>query len=193
MINDGKFSNKPLRQEFVHPVARRIHPLTAFALGHAELNDPAGPPTFMWYGEFRDGAVWVKREDRDEQQKLFDRPALTMMSLSFDLAMVPVVSFEDDTGSWLWWYDSVAEDHVFTKIDGRSPFVAMDDRRIEQTGIADVILTYLRVDKVYQRIQRDRYTIEYAEQPPGITLTEKCRITAFAMNKGNRMQWRIRP
>ncbi|QEG09764.1 tail fiber [Stenotrophomonas phage Ponderosa] len=194
MIENGKFSAAPLRAGFVHPVARRIHPLTAYAFGHERLRDPSGPPTFLWFGEFRDGAVWCKRDGTDDEPThLFDRPGITMISMAFDLAMMPVVSFEDEQGSWIWWYDSIAEAYSTTKVDGRSPFVAMDDRRVEQTALADVILTYLRGDKVYQRIQRDRYTIEYTEQPPGVVLTDKCRITAFAMNTGNRMQWRIRP
>ncbi|WWO60264.1 hypothetical protein [Xanthomonas phage SB3] len=193
MINNGEFSRAPLRQGFVHPIARRTRPLTAYALGHAQLNDPAGPSTYSWFCEYADGAVWVSLEGSEEREKLFDREGITLVSFSFDLAMVPVVSFVDASGSWLWWYDSIAEKHVFTAIDGRTPFVAMDDRRLEQSAIADVILTYLRGDKVYQRIQRDRYTIEYAEQPLGVPITATSSITGFAMHTGNRMQWRIKP
>ncbi|UDL16966.1 hypothetical protein [Stenotrophomonas phage TS-10] len=196
MIDDGRFSTAPLRSEFQWQVGRRTRPFLAYDMGSAAIRDPSGGLLqFLWTAEYRDGAVWLGR-DGVEQVKLFDYPNLNSLSLTFDLAMNPAVAVDNGDKPQLWYYDSAAQGHVFFDVPGRTPFICLDERRPELTEFSDIILTYMRGDKVYQRMQRDRYTIEYDHQPtmpPGKGLTDKCRITAFSATRGNRMQWRIKP
>lgn len=193
MIDDGRFSTTPQRGEYQFKIGSRIRPHLAYDMGGPAIQNPEGGLLqFLWTAEYRDGAVWLSREGV-EPVKLFDRPGIEVISLTFDAAMNPCIAFSTETTAHLWYYDSVATEHVFMDINGRTPFVALDERRPELSPYADVILTYLRGDKVYQRAQRDRYTIEYDHQPAGIVLSNTSRITAFAITKGSRMQWRVRP
>ena len=92
----------------------------------------------------------------------------------------------------LRWYDSNVAAYVITTFNGIKGFkLGLDDKRLEaiQSGNSDVIFTYIRDNKLYFRMQRERYTIERLLQSD---LPDNLMIANFGMNERYRLQWRLR-
>lgn len=95
--------------------------------------------------------------------QLYAVPGMTQISIAFDQNMRPALAYVDDSGSHLWWYDSVSEGMVVTRVNGATPRIAMDDLRkiaSDDNQINDIILAYIRDGSLYYRQQRDRFTVE---------------------------------
>jgi hypothetical protein len=64
--------------------------------------------------------------------------------------------------SYFRWYDSSIDDYTVTTYEGlTTPVVVLDDKRAGQSGRSDVLLIYLKGERLYYRQQRDRYNTEY--------------------------------
>ena len=124
---------------------------------------------------------------------LFNRPDITEISLAFDQNMNPFVTFMQAGTAVYWWFDPVANDQVFTNLpaNSRSPRCCIDDKRDERSGTSDIILCSVTNDILYERMERERYTVERTLQNPfvhpetGLTAV----LVRVGMNDKNRLQW----
>jgi hypothetical protein len=67
--------------------------------------------------------------------------------------------------------------------------VCLDDKRRLQNGTSDILLAYLRGNKLYNRTQRDRFEVEdyLADIPDGYS------FVTMGMNTVNRVQFQFDP
>ena len=99
---------------------------------------------------------------------------------------------EDGAGG-LRWYDPTVEAYVDVPLAAgtTTPFLTMDDTRAPsvQSGISDVILTYIRDGALYVRVQRERFL---TERLIAADIQGSKRIWHFGMNNKLRLQWELR-
>lgn len=134
-------------------------------LGGVGLNDPSeGLEVQVWqlYLNSDTGQIYVSAPNTPSTL-LFTAPGTTDISLAFDQNMNPMVAFFQSGRARYWWYDTVAGAMVFTYLPTGTgvPKVTMDDKRLLQVSVSDVIMAYTRAGTLYFRMQRDRYLIEY--------------------------------
>ena len=112
------------------------------------------------------------------------------LSGTFDQNMRPTLAYtETDGSSTLYFYN--AQIAAFDKLalgQVTTPFVSMDDIRLPEGGINDVILTYIKNGSICTRIQRDRFTIEYTLVSG---LAPGSKIRRFGMTQGLRLRWEL--
>lgn len=120
---------------------------------------------------------------------LFSGAGITEVTLSFDNNMMPVVAYLQNDDLKLRWFDlSQSPPRYVTDDFGpgiATPYLAFDDKRPQFIGASDVMLFYVRDRKVWVRLLRERWTVEYewADIPD-----HAGRILAAGMSRGNRMQ-----
>lgn len=162
-----------------------IQPVRAFDRGPIERGDnSSGLHRWNWMVELREDGVYIAREnirktDWREPEFLFTPSGnwkrMIYLDLTFDQIGRPVVCYEvmgteSDpiySTSYLYWYDSSAEDFVITEFPGvRNPRVCIDWRNTfgESAGETDVMFFYVdeSADEIFYRVQRDRFGIEYS-------------------------------
>jgi hypothetical protein len=138
-------------------------------MGGIALNDPSqGLQVQTWWARlFKNGIteksylyigadtvpefIWL--QDADFQE----------ISLAFDQNMNPFVAYMVDGEAKFYWYDTALPGYTTTTLPAgsRSPKCGLDDKREMQDSTSDILLMYMRDDKLYYREQRDRYTVEY--------------------------------
>ena len=137
--------------------------LTDYEYGGIALNDATqGLLARVWVLTYRESAVLISTEGLPDEV-LFERAGVTAVSLAFDQNMRPIVAFEAEDKSWLWWWDSLTNERRTDSFGPvRCPRVTLDDKRPSATefGTSDVIFAYIKGDKLCYRQQRDRYTVE---------------------------------
>jgi len=179
-------STSPQRAEWLEPVGRRTSPLEALALGGESIGvSESGDYTVPWKFVYSDGSVSCSTGGASTV--LFNRAGVTHISACFDQAMNPQVAFSDESGSY-FWHTSVGTGQTFMELPlAVSPFTQLDDKRAVMRAKSDVVISYIRDNVLYCRVQRERYLTEHnLGAAPG-------RITAMAPNTGYRLQWRLLP
>lgn len=150
--------------------------LTAFGLGPRRVQDvSAGMVERPWRVRAVGNDIYLARTSDDgtswvDEQLLFSiegEPPIEI-DLAFDQQGRAIVCVERETGTdgekhiWLYWYDPVQTDFVFTDFGpGWTPRLIIDDP-IDTTA-SDVQLFYFRQGfGLARREQRDRYLVEYS-------------------------------
>jgi hypothetical protein len=128
-------------------------------------------------------------DDEDSETILFSDTNVTELSLSFDSNMRPSVAYTSNGVAKLRYYDTLTEDYSTLALPNgsRNPRLCHDDKRPEQatSNNSDVCLFYLRDDKVYYRVQRERYEIENQIATLAI---DNAVLTKVGMSSGLRVQ-----
>ncbi len=163
--------------------------------GGIALNDPSEGLNYQkWILRyFPDTEDMVVNAANSPPTILFNRPDITEISLAFDQNMNPFVAFVQAGTAVFWWWDTALGQTVFTNLPGgsRSPRCCIDDKRDDRSGTSDIILCYINNDILYERMERERYTIERTLQNPfthpdsGLTAV----LLRVGMNEFNRLQW----
>lgn len=131
---------------------------------------------------------------------------ITEVSISFDQNMRPTISYVEDGTPKLNWYDSTIPGQTTTDYPGIiTPRLSLDDKRVLQSQISDIIFAYVREEsgqnRLFYRQQRDRYTIEYdptEDLDPSIRDEYREMVDAspglikIGMNRQLRMQFMFR-
>ncbi|UEW68384.1 hypothetical protein [Xanthomonas phage JUN5] len=158
-------------------------------MGGVALNDPSqGLRVQLWRVQVL-GTDVVIDHDGGPQQVMFSRPNITEVSLAFDQNMRPYIAFVQDGTAWLWWFDSQAGAMVFSSFPGMvTPRITTDEKRELQLQNSDVILAYVRANNLYFRMQRERFQTERL-----LASAVNATLVAIGMNRGNRLQFRLRP
>ena len=194
MLPGNVKSSITIAGKFYNPDDLVINDLTDFEYGGVALNDAShGLQVHPWVLTYVDTAVTVTpiKETPSERvpQVLFERAGITSLSLAFDQNMKPTVAFEYQGDIWLWWYNSVVEDHVFESYGkGRCPRVTLDDKRPSQTANSDVIFAYIREDKLCYRQQRDRFGQEFIMRE---NVSQQTRLKNIGLTDKMRFQFEL--
>ncbi|CAA2366776.1 hypothetical protein [Xanthomonas phage Olaya] len=189
MFNNNTLSTLPVPSAFIEQVSRRTVPLVDYEMGGVNVADASqGLNVKLWKLE-SNGAQMLLSADGVPAIDLFTRPNVSQVALAFDQNMRPHVAFMQEGVAWLWWYDSVAGAMVFSSFPGvTTPRLATDEKRPNQASNSDVILAYVRANNLYFRMQRERFQTEHL-----LKSAVNAELIAIGMNRGNRLQFRMRP
>lgn len=189
MFRNNALSTVPVPSSFVETVSRRTVPLIDYEMGGVNVADASqGLNVKLWKLE-SNGAQMLLSADGVPAIELFSRPNVSQVALAFDQNMRPHVAFVQTGVTWLWWYDSQAGAMVFSSFPGAlTPRLTTDEKRPTHLGDSDVILAYVRNNNLYFRMQRDRFLTEYL-----LKSAVNADLIAIGMNRGYRMQFRLRP
>jgi hypothetical protein len=193
MIPEHVLSTELRQALFYTPDSYDPSPIVDWELGGIALNDPSvGLQYQVWKcylhidGVLEESNVWIGPE-AGPFEVFYAGGDITEISFCFDQNMNPFLAYVEDSVAKFYWFDTVVSDYVVTElpVGSRSPKCCIDDKRDVHTSTSDIILTYMRTDKLYYREQRDRYLIEYelADGYPGLD------VLIVGMNKVNRLQW----
>lgn len=164
MLPNGVLSTVPVPAAFKPPHDRVKERLIDYELGGRAIQDTS---------EGLEVKVWTAEADEQTGSIMLSAPGVTPVeflvvpgvreiSLAFDQNMQPAIAYLTIEGAFLYWFDATIPG--FTTLDlpagSRSPRISLDDKRASQTAVSDIVLAYIRGDKLYAREQRDRFTVE---------------------------------
>lgn len=162
--------------------------------GGADLSVASNSSAFEWTAVTDGSVVLVSREGVAPVTVLSDTD-ITEVNLAFDQTMNPHIAYvAGGVAKWRYWDTLTSSYQTMTLTDCRTPRCCSDEKTPEFSSDRDIVLAYLREDKLYLRLQRDRFTVEYEKVPEEEThepLTETTRLITVAMNTGRRLQWRF--
>lgn len=191
MIPEQRISSVVVKGKYLVPDTLPNSDLVDYELGGIGLNNPSeGLDYQVWTLEYVSGGMYISSPNTP-RILLFEAPDVQQLSFAFDQNMRPFVAFVEGPQPKFWWYDTSVGSAVFTDLPlgCRSLRAGLDDKRESQTAASDIILAYLRDDKLYFRAQRDRYTIEYL-LASGLPDADLDRI---GMTDKLRLQFRLLP
>ncbi|MEQ1412263.1 hypothetical protein [Acinetobacter indicus] len=159
MIPNNKFSSIPILHDFL--IGNRDTLLIDYEYGSESLENPDSNFSTLWTCFYEDNLI--KITNGFSIVPLLEVPNVTELSFAFDLNMRPLIAYSTLTEHNLWWYDTEASSQVTSNFDSSysNMHLSLDDNRSELSASADVILAYIRNNKLYMRIQRERFQIEH--------------------------------
>lgn len=134
-----------------------------YELGGPVLNDGnAGQFDTVWTCEVVGSTVQL-RHDGISAINLFNRANINDIALAFTQNMQPTVAWTETDGSgWLRYFDTDTLDFAILSLGSiRTPRLALDDKRPQSSSISDVLLVYVKDNKIVYRQQRDKFQTEY--------------------------------
>lgn len=197
MMPDNALSTETLRAPFQYPYNLAKRNLWDYDYGGIAMQDPsAGLQYQVWKckWESTDSTVYIAPLASEDYEAVAVQSDVVEVAFTFDQNMRYQLALRLSDGTVKHhWYDPTISDYtvtVYTGID--SVAIKLDDKRNNATqgGFSDIILTYIKNNNLYFRLQRDRYLIQYLLYS-GIP-ADRC-ISQFGMNNIWRMQWRISP
>lgn len=160
--------------------------------GPVAYQDPSeGMAYQVWRAYLEDEVVWIEAENKERELLLpspEDNP-VEAISIAFNQNADLHYVWQQGGVTRLHYYDTVTSQmQTMVLPDCVTPRLTMDDKRSTQNENNDIILSYLRNDKLYFRMQRDRFGVEYLlDEGPYMVLTR------MYMNNGWRLQWECLP
>jgi hypothetical protein len=190
MLPENRKSTVAVPGRFSWPDSEHTSRLIDFEMGGLAVNDPSkGLKVQRWTLSYRSNTDVVLTPQSGDETVLFSTSGILELSLAFDQNMRPHVAYYKDGENFLWWWDSVADGMVTTNFGaGRSPRLAMDDKRGSQLSNSDIIFAYIRSNALYYRQQRDRFQTERLLRD-GLTTTT--RLRNIGMSQNWRMQFEL--
>lgn len=168
MLPDGVLSTEPVIANFIGARAYSgINDWLDFEDGGAGLNDPSQGLLYQaWKARLTlAGEVWLSAPNTPEFL-LYSAPGITEISLAFSQNMEPHLAFVENGEAKLWWYDTTIPGHTVMNLGSAviTPRICLDDKRLLQSAISDIIMMYVKAGDLYYRQQRDRFGVEYLLQ-----------------------------
>lgn len=183
---------------FQYPDNIPVGPLFDYQYGGIALSDPTQGLMFqVWQVHYiiSTGVVYLTNEVSSTPQIMFTRLGITHISLTFDQNMHPCIAFQVGNQSTFWFFDSVSSSQIFFDLPfgAITPCCSLDDKRKVSinAGISDVLLSYILLDTLYLRMQRDRYLIQYPLVTDLSTHVLAPSLGKIGMNIINRFQFQV--
>ncbi|NWA25520.1 hypothetical protein HX866_11495 [Pseudomonas gingeri] len=165
MMPGNSLSSKAVPSRFAGARALSITKLLDYEDGGIAIQDPSQGLLYQrWRARLINDQVWVDAPNTDEFV-MFEAPGMTEISLTFDQNMRPALAYIQAGVAKIWWYDSGASSMVITEIGAAAttPRITLDDKRVIATNgnqTNDIILAYVRDQKLCFRQQRERFLVE---------------------------------
>lgn len=171
------------------PDERVTTPIVDYELGGIALQDTSqGLLVRAWRARLDDRVVKLQ-PDGGAEIALFEESDITEIALCFDQNMRWCVAYVQQGVLKLRWYDSLVAAYVTTVFtEAANPKMALDDKRVSQSEVSDMILAYLRGTSLYYRQQRDRFQIERLLRS---NLFPGTKLKNIGMNRNLRMQFEL--
>lgn len=160
MLPNNALSSQPITTEFFTPM--RNDPLIDFEFGGTALqNASEGLSQTLWKCFYENGSIKLSHDQ--QEQTVLNVDNVAALSLGFDLSMRPVIAYLANSHCYLWFYDTAVSKQITADLGNGITFpqLSLDERRLVQSSNSDVILTYIRNNKMYMRLQRERFQTEY--------------------------------
>lgn len=186
MLPDNDLSSEPVIDRFTVPLRRS--PYVDYEWGGVAVRDSTkGLLHAIWQSSY-DGTYLTLGYD-DIEHKINIGADVQNLSFAFDQNMNPCVVYNKDDSTYLYWYDTLQGAQVTTKMSTKFeyPQMSLDEHRTEFISTSDIILSYTRDNKLYYRLQRERYLQEHflADLPDQ-------RLTQIGMSNNYRFRWRYK-
>lgn len=182
-------STTPIFAPYIDGETIEFDPLTDSEMGGIALRDASqGLRVQQWTVRVSGNDVLLGAPSVPETVQ-FSAPGITEVSLAFTQNMDPAIAFVLDGAAVLWWFDTLAQQQVFTALPAgaRNPRITLDDKRREQSNTSDIIMGFLLGDGLYMQRQRDRFGVTYLLYNGLVGRT----LEKIAMNRGMRLQWQL--
>lgn len=187
-------SSTPMPSPWSERVNSRTDVLVDFENGAASLGIASNSNDFEWMANSDGASVWVSREGVAPVLQLTD-VSITEVALAFDQTMNPHIAYVADGVAKFRWWDTLANAYATMILtDCRTPRCCSDEKNPLLSGDRDLILTYMKGSDLCIRLQRDRFGVEYEQEPDEETaklIDSNTKIVSVAMNTGRRLQWRF--
>lgn len=165
MLPENRLSQIPQLADWLYDYPPDYGALIDYCMGGVELNDPSqGLDNTLWKLELnkQTGELKLGKHGENGEVLLTDK-AIKKVSLAFDLNARPAYVLEYDNHVKFTYYDTVTSQNVTVNFDGvRSPYLTLDDRRVENSAGSDILFCYIKGQQLCVRYQRDRYTVEHS-------------------------------
>lgn len=186
--NNGEISNYRVPQLFEGGRGNIVYKFEDHESGGTGLNQSSeGLDVLVWSAEIsEDGKQVILTNERDiPPQVVYEGDNLQELSITFDQLMNLTLAVVDNGETFLRWYDTVAGEMTTTSYgtDLVSPKVSLDNKHVSD-GTSDIIFAYIRDNRLYYRMQRDRYQTEYKVSDRPVR-----RIQKIGMTVGSRFQF----
>lgn len=190
MFSESRMSTKPIEADYLVPDNFKYSRTEDYERGGLVLRNPYDGIDLKTWKFFIEDQTFIKlqRIDEDKIYTLFEGNEITEIKGSFDRNMNPCYIYKEGDFYFFLWFDTLSNKNVIEELgtEIKSPRIAHDDKRPIGKSYSDIIITYIKENKVYYRIQADRYQIEYLAFEGDF----KDRIIiSFGMNKSLRLQW----
>lgn len=163
MLPDMVLSTAPMPAEFIGGRALSIYRSMDYELGPVAIQDASkGLMYQIWRARAQSDFIYLSAPNTPEYA-LLEVPDLTEISFSFDQNANVVFAYVQGGIAKLYWFDAAISDYTTTVFgaDVITPRVTLDDKRLTQRTISDVLVFYQRESALYVRVQRERYAIEH--------------------------------
>lgn len=115
----------------------------------------------IWWAEIDDDKIFLLANNQ-ERQIFITANDITEVSISFDGNARPIVAYIANKTGFLKYFDSFSSAYVTLNLGSiKSPKVFMDDKRAFFQAESDVILVFVRDNKLIYKLQKDRFNTDY--------------------------------
>ena len=153
-----------------------------FTSGFAITNTLNGSFTYPWRVWIKDGKYIYLESDNQKPTVVYEGNDLSDVTATFDVNMFYSLSFREEGEFKHKFFDSSTSDYsVVSYPDVQDAYVILDDPTKIRADNCDIILFLVRNNKLYHRLQRDRYLTEY-QSIPDID-GSKIRNVFFSINR----------
>lgn len=184
MLPENKLSITPVAESFLTPLRR--YSVCDYEWGGKGIQDTTKGLFYKLWTSHYDGTS-ITVTNGEVTRTLLRLSFVDHHSFAFDQNMQPCVVYIQHGLMKFWHYDTVVAKHITLEYGAgyEYPQVSLDDHRQHQLGVSDIILSYIREDKLYYRLQRERYLQEnFLADVPHMKLTQT------GMTRNYRFRWR---
>ena len=186
-----QMSSSLVMDELLTPYNTLKVPLVDHARGGKALLDPSeGLNIKNWEIYIENDKIYNKAEDSDPIEIGAIPTDISWISFCFDQNMHYHIVYVKEGNTFWYWYDPVAEKYNTLELGSgiSSPMCRLDDARFDAISESDIILSYVKNNNLYCRVERQRYETEHLikENAPG-------QLVRCGMNKKFRFQWEVDP
>ena len=181
-------SSVTVRGRYLPPFPKKKEALADYARGGVDFEDASqGLNKKDWYGYVKNGKFYVSAEGVSEKMVLATGANVDWFSFSFDQNMRLCCAYGADKKGYLYWYNTAIHGGETIELgEVSSPTIRLDDISDAAYGESELILSYIKKNSLYIRLQRDRFLVEYlVKENVGNDLIQ-CGFTSVG-----RFQWDI--
>ena len=184
-------SSTVVMDELLSPYNTIKTPLKDYARGgKAILDSSEGLNIKNWEIYIENDKVYIKAEDSDPIEIDAVPADISWISFCFDQNMHYHIVYVKEGNTFWYWYDPVAEKYNILELGSgiSSPMCRLDDARFDAISESDIILSYIKNNNLYCRVERQRYETEHLIKENAVGQLVRC-----GMNKKFRYQWEVDP
>lgn len=149
-------------ETFSGPRGKHYPDTESWDSGGVAIANSSEPLTRYAWHAWTDGRVIACQREGKDAIILVTDDNITEVDLTFDQNMRPCLAWVANGVAKLRWFNTLtAEFEVLTFVDFVNPRVSLDDKRRFNVRNSDIIFAYVKARKLYYRLQRDRFLIEY--------------------------------